>query len=265
MATTKHAPRLFIGDRIRALRKERRWTQAQLAELLGISQNHLSGLERGQGSFTAEHLLTILKNFNVPIDYFSPGKTERQDQLQSALARLGATHLHESPQTLPTQAFKDVADAVREALVAAESSRQITAVAPVIVENINRVSLKKIQTQLLEIGLGQRLGWALENTLHALRHELTQPLPREWRLKYRRAEVILKSFTALPWPGKDIAQAREAITGSNDVLDHDIASDKSLEETRQASSELSKHWSITTRIQKEDFIQALRAARETHQ
>lgn len=254
----------FIGERIRALRLERRWTQKQLAKLLGISQNYLSELERGQGFFTADHLLLILKTFNVPIDYFSPGKPERQDQIQSALARFGATHLHESAETLPTQAFKDVASALREALVSAESSRQITGVAPVIVENINRLNLKNLQAQFLEIGLGQRLGWALENTLRALQQELSRPLPHDWTLKYRRAEVILKSFLALPWPGKGHADLRKAVLGSTDVLDHDIASDKSLAEAYEESSELSKRWGITTRIQKGDFIQALRAARETH-
>lgn len=254
----------FIGERIRALRTERRWTQKQLAELLGISQNYLSELERGKGFFTADHLLLILKTFNVPIDYFYSGKSERQDQIQSALARFGATHLHESAETLPTQAFKDVAGAVREALVSAESSRQITGVAPVIVENINRVNLKNLQAQFLEIGLGQRLGWALENTLKALQRELALPLPRQWSLKYGRAEVILRSFLALPWPGKGDADQRTAVLGAADVLDPDIASEKSLAEANEESSELSKRWGITTRIQEEDFVRALRAARETH-
>ena len=202
MTTTKNTPGHSIGACVRALRKERRWTQAQLAKLLGISQNYLSELERGQGSLSAEHLLTILQAFNVPIDYFYPPTAQRVDQLQSALARFGASHLFESPETLPTQVFKDVADAVREALVSAESSRQTTAVAPVIVENINRINLKKLQAQFIEIGLGQRLGWALENTLEALRHELSLPLPREWKLKYARAEVFLKSFLSLDWPGR---------------------------------------------------------------
>ncbi len=253
-----------IGGRIRALRLERRWTQKQLARLLGISQNYLSELERGQGFFTADHLLLILKTFNVPIDYFSSGPPGTQDQIQSALARFGATHLRESPETLPTQAFRDVADAVREALVGAESSRQVAAVAPVIVENINRVNFKKLQSQFLEIGLGQRLGWALENTLEALQQELSRALPQEWMLKYRRAEVVLKAFLSLPWPGKAPARLRKGVPGSTDILDQDIASQKSLAEACAESSELSKQWGITTRIRKEDFVQALRGARETH-
>jgi transcriptional regulator with XRE-family HTH domain len=249
-----------IGARIRALRLDRRWTQKQLADLLGISQNYLSELERGQGSFTADHLLLILKTFNVPIDYFSPAKPERQDQIQSALARFGAAHLHESAETLPTQAFQDVANAVRESLASAESSRQITAVAPVIAENINRVNLKQLQTQLLEIGLGQRLGWALENTLQALQHELARPLPHEWALKYRRAEVILKAFLSVPWPGKEDARRKNA----TDLLDQDITSARSLSDAYEASSKFSRDWGIISRIQNEDFIQALRAAREAH-
>ncbi|MFH1726164.1 MAG: helix-turn-helix transcriptional regulator [Elusimicrobiota bacterium] len=256
--------RSIIGERVRALRKQRHWTQTQLARLLGISQNYLSILERGKGSFTAEHLLAILKTFNVPIDYFASARAQRQDQIQSALARFGATYLHESPDTLPTQAFKEVADAVREALVSAESSRQITAVAPVIALNINRTNLKKLQTQFLEIGLGQRLGWALENTLEALRHELSQSLPRDRKLNYRRAEVILKSFLSLDWPGRRPGGPEDGVPDSSDVLDHDIASEKSLTEAHKESSDISKRWGITTRIQTEDFIRALRAAREAH-
>jgi len=263
--TLKPSPRRFsIGKRVRALRKQRHWTQTQLAKLLGISQNYLSVLERGHGSFTAEHLLTILQTFNVPIDYFASARSQRHDQIQSALARFGAAHLHESSDTFPTQAFKEVADAVREALVSAESSRQITAVAPVAALHINRINLKKLQTQFIEIGLGQRLGWALENTLEALRHELSRSLPQDWKLRYRRAEVILKSFLSLSWPGRRRGELKDSVLASSDVLDHDIASDKSLAEARKESSDIAKRWDITTRIQTEDFIQALRAAREAH-
>lgn len=263
--TIKSPPhRSRIGERVRALRKQRLWTQAQLAKLLGISQNYLSVLERGQGSFTAEHLLSILKTFNVPIDYFASQPGRRQDQIQSALARFGAAHLHESADTLPTQAFKEVADAVREALVSAESSRQVTAVAPVIALNINRINLKKLQTQFLEIGLGQRLGWAFENTLEALRHELSQSLPQDCTLKYRRAEVLLKSFLALDWPGRRLGELKDSVLDSGDVLDLDIASEKSLAQACKESSDVSKRWGVITRIQTQDFRQALRAAREAH-
>ncbi|MDD5301691.1 MAG: helix-turn-helix transcriptional regulator [Elusimicrobia bacterium] len=254
----RHSP---IGERIRALRQERRWTQKELSELLGISQNYLSELERGQGSFTAEHLLTILQTFNVPVDYFFPAGAGSQDRIQSALARFGATHLFESAETAPTALLKDVADVVREALISAQSSRLITALAPVLVDNINRINLRTLQARLHEAGLEQRLGWVLENTLEALRGELSRPLPREWALKYGRAEAILKSFLSLDRPGRRIEGSPEDLS---DVLDRDIASDKSLAEARRESSAISKRWGITTRIKTDDFAQALRAARETH-
>lgn len=257
MKTQLSRRQAYIGRRIRALRRERRWTQKRLSELLGISQNYLSELERGQGSFTAEHLLTILKAFNVPIDYFSPAEAEGPDQLQSALARFGATHLFESAETLPSGLIKDASDAVRETLISAESSRQITALAPVLVDNIDRVNLRALKARLHETGLERRLGWVLENTLEALRGEQSRALPREWARKYGRAETLLKSFLSYDRPGAAPGEP-------DDVLDRDIASDKSLAEARRESSEISRLWGITSRIKTDDFAQALRAARETH-
>lgn len=262
MPETIPNPRTIIGERVRALRKERHWTQTQLAKLLGISQNYLSVLERGRGSFTAEQLLTILKTFNVPVDYFQTGRARREDQLQSALARFGAAHLHEPSEALPTEAFKEVAGAIREALASAESARQITAIAPVLAQNIDRINLRKLQSQLLEIGLGQRLGWALENTLEAIRHELRQELTHEWKLKYRRAEVLLKAFLSQPWPGVTFSELRDEPPGAGDILDPDIASEKSLAQAGAERSNISKRWGIVTRIRLEDFTQALSAARE---
>ena len=39
--------------------------QSRLARLLGLSQNRLSEIERGEGSFTAEQLIVLLKTFNL--------------------------------------------------------------------------------------------------------------------------------------------------------------------------------------------------------
>jgi len=100
--------RTSIAGKVRQLRTERRWTQAQLAKLLGLSQNRLSEIELGQGSFTAEQLLVVLKTFNVPVDYFASSKASAESQLQNALARLGGSHLFESSEVLPTEALKEV-------------------------------------------------------------------------------------------------------------------------------------------------------------
>ena len=60
-----------IARKVKTLREEKRWTQAELSGRLGLSQSRLSEIERGQGSFTAEQFLTILKLFNVPVTHFA--------------------------------------------------------------------------------------------------------------------------------------------------------------------------------------------------
>src|SRR5688500_7806930 len=95
--------RLAIVERVRRLRRDNKWTQFRLAELLGLSQNRLSEIERGKGSFTTEQLLLLLKTFNVPLSYFSGQAATEEKSLQNALARLGAKHLQESRDILPTE------------------------------------------------------------------------------------------------------------------------------------------------------------------
>ena len=82
-----------IGRDVRALRRERAWTQGELAEKLGLSQSRLSEIESGGGSFTAEQFLRILTLFNVTTSRFTGGVVDREAQFQNALARLGAHQL----------------------------------------------------------------------------------------------------------------------------------------------------------------------------
>ena len=158
-------PEVSIGTRLRELRRERRWTQQRLAVLLGITQGHLSQLERGKREFTAQQLLTILKHFNVPIDYFSAEKASAGSQIQNALARQGAAHLAESADILPTEKLKRATDTIRETLVSADSSRQIAAVAPVFVSHAGQINLTRLRNEFATLGLENRLGWAIECTL----------------------------------------------------------------------------------------------------
>jgi transcriptional regulator with XRE-family HTH domain len=247
-----------ISKKIRQLRQERHWTQAQLAKLLGLSQNRLSELETGQGSFTAEQLIAILTYFNVPIDYFSSerkSKDSNGDQLQNALARFGASHLAEL-ETLPSDAIKDALAAIRETLVGTDSSRQITGIAPVIAKNIRNLNLYKLRAQLAEAGLERRLGWVLDNTLEAIRHEQRKELPREWTLAYRQAEILLAPVLNT-WKLNLRKYAKEP----EDLLDGGITSQKTLDEVRKDGSAISKRWRIITGFQVDDFVRALEAAR----
>ncbi|MBJ8345438.1 helix-turn-helix domain-containing protein [Antrihabitans sp. YC2-6] len=57
-----------VGPRLRALRKERRATLAQLSESTGISVSTLSRLESGQRRPTLELLLLLAAAHQVPLD-----------------------------------------------------------------------------------------------------------------------------------------------------------------------------------------------------
>jgi transcriptional regulator with XRE-family HTH domain len=52
--------RARLGRRIKALRKNRGWTQVELADLLGIDRSYLSEIENGK----KDPSLTILKTFS---------------------------------------------------------------------------------------------------------------------------------------------------------------------------------------------------------
>src|SRR5690606_20715571 len=116
------------------------WTQAELSKQLQLSQSRLSEIERGAGSFTAEQLLLLLKLFNVTASDFVSERGDQDLRIQNALARLGASHLQESVEVLPSEHLRDVHAVVREALVDG-TPRIVTALAPVLVRNASRLHL----------------------------------------------------------------------------------------------------------------------------
>lgn len=257
MATRTHSSHL--GIKVRELRHERRWTQRRLAELLGVTQGHLSQLENGTRSFSAEQLLTLLRHFNVQLDYFSAQRNPAEGQLQNALAWQGASHLAESENLLPSERLKNAVAVIRETLVSADSARQIAAVAPVFVNNAGQINLTRLRNELAELGLGNRFGWAIECTLEAIRLESAQVLSREWRLKYRRAATIIETFIApfivlSPTPNPEKPPPYE-------VLDPEITSPETLKEVIANLSPIARKWRLATTIEVDDFVRALRGSR----
>ncbi len=248
-----------IARKVCTLRRERLWPQFLLATQLGISQNRLSEIENGHGSFTAEQLITILKLFNVPIDYFDTSANSAHAALQNALVRFGAKHLGETDGPIPPQAFYDVGTVVREALNFATSPRQIAALAPVFVENIGTSIINRL-LQPPEAVLSNRVFWLLENILEAINRELTQkdrPLAPALVTKYTRAKTLLDFVLTNPNMNHSPVQF-------DDILDQDLITPQSVEEARQNSSSISKKWRVVTRLQPEDFQQALKNAHEIH-
>jgi transcriptional regulator with XRE-family HTH domain len=248
-----------IGREVRALRRERAWTQAELAQKLGLSQSRLSEIESGGGSFTAEQFLRILTLFNVTTSRFTGGVVDREAQLQNALARLGAHQLQEQSDFVPAEDLDEPAEVVREVLLEGES-RFLTALAPVLVSSIDGIGLPKLYLDLGKVGLERRLGWICENTLAALRLSLKDQSPRSWAQRARRAEVVLSAFL-------DATPAIGSVSGKPthlDALDRSIRSKKTLEQVKASSSDISRKWDIVSSLTVADFAESLRAARVSH-
>jgi transcriptional regulator with XRE-family HTH domain len=60
-----------IADRIRQLRQERRWSQAELGERLAVHQKQVSAYERGVNLPSTEVLIKMAEVFNVTLDYLA--------------------------------------------------------------------------------------------------------------------------------------------------------------------------------------------------
>jgi transcriptional regulator with XRE-family HTH domain len=247
-----------IGRKVRELRQARRWTQGELSKHLQLSQARLSEIERGGGSFTAEQFLQILKLFNASVTDFEPrGARDQHAELQNALARLGASELHESENVLPSEQLDSVNNALRETLIVG-TPRLLTALGPVLVRNVDRVNLRGLHLELAGIGLDRRFGWLVENVRDAAWDQLSTLPPPLWSKRYRRALVVLDAFLELV---KEHSKGANGATSAPDILDADIRSKQSFDKVKDSSSVTSKRWGVVTSLQPLDFATALRNAR----
>ena len=74
----------LVGRKIRQLRRQRKLTQVELAEKIGIHQSDLSRMEQGEYKVGLDALLKILQAFDLSIgDFF-----EENDRFESALHKL---------------------------------------------------------------------------------------------------------------------------------------------------------------------------------
>lgn len=247
---------LGIGEKVRELRKARGMTQHALATRLGLSQARLSEIERGAGSFSAEQFLLILKLFNASVSDFDPGGVrDPASQLQNSLVRLGAAQLHEVEQLIPSGDLADLHKVIRDALITG-SPRLLTALGPVLVQNIDLINLRALYQDLRRDGLERRFGWVIENVRDAIslqREQLSAPANR----LRRRASFLFDEFLAF------IASVEPAdASAPPDVIDRSIRSKKSLERVRASSSESAKKWGVVTSLQLSDFTHALAGAHE---
>lgn len=59
-----------IGNRIQQCRANAKMTQEEVAEIMGISQKHLSRIEKGYHNPHFDMIISLAKVLNVPIDAF---------------------------------------------------------------------------------------------------------------------------------------------------------------------------------------------------
>lgn len=74
---------IAVGERIRALRRARKLTQIELAELVGITIAHLSNIEQGKTLFSLQVLLNLSEALQTTpgmILSIIPSKKSKSDQ-----------------------------------------------------------------------------------------------------------------------------------------------------------------------------------------
>ena len=67
-----------IGSRLKALRKERRETQLQFAQAVGMGDRHYQRVENDEGLPGLEIFSALADHFGVSMDYLA-GRTDRRD------------------------------------------------------------------------------------------------------------------------------------------------------------------------------------------
>jgi transcriptional regulator with XRE-family HTH domain len=59
--------RIRFGRRLRKLRTQRRWTQVQMAEKLGLDRSYLADVERGKRNISLVNLEIIARGFGLSL------------------------------------------------------------------------------------------------------------------------------------------------------------------------------------------------------
>jgi transcriptional regulator with XRE-family HTH domain len=59
--------RIRVGRRLQKLRKQRGWTQVQMAEQFGLDRSYLSDVERGKRNISIVNLEVIARGFGLTL------------------------------------------------------------------------------------------------------------------------------------------------------------------------------------------------------
>lgn len=70
----------MLKDRIKELRSKKKWTQAELAKKINVSQQTIGSWEVGRAEPSSDALSTLAKLFEVSVDYLLNGKEGYQKE-----------------------------------------------------------------------------------------------------------------------------------------------------------------------------------------
>lgn len=70
-----------MGIRIYDRRKQRRWTQEELAEASGVTPQTISSAELGKKALRPENILNICNALEISTDYLFTGRIAKEDLL----------------------------------------------------------------------------------------------------------------------------------------------------------------------------------------
>jgi transcriptional regulator with XRE-family HTH domain len=81
----KHV-RKFLGQRLRALRKQRSLSQERLGERSGLSGKFIGEVERGEKSISVDSLYRVASALEVPLKHLTDVQSNRQAHVPTAEA-----------------------------------------------------------------------------------------------------------------------------------------------------------------------------------
>lgn len=82
----KEPKRLYIGPRLRRIRRDLGLTQAQMAGDLEVSPSYITLIERNQRPLPADLLLRLAETYDLDLSAFASGEDETLAQLEAALS-----------------------------------------------------------------------------------------------------------------------------------------------------------------------------------
>jgi transcriptional regulator with XRE-family HTH domain len=101
-------PRRLLGDRLKSLRKQRRWTLSDVSERTGLAVSTISKVERGLMSLTYDKFSRLATGLDLDIgELFSPGRTAFQPGTV-ALARRDTWRRYETENYVYDMLFSDL-------------------------------------------------------------------------------------------------------------------------------------------------------------